>query len=565
MEKYYTVRENGITVHTALPLQAIIRMETAIKENEHGSGMLEAVVMAEYGREALHTDFCDSRIVVEGEGGRILFDGLVGTVAFHAEGGYTGAEIGFTSRSILLDREVKKRSFQNADMPYERVAEETVRDYGETEFSWFAETGRAIGVPIIQYGETDWEFMKRLAGHFHTVIYPACGNGNTCFRFGVGMGNGVEWEADSSGMLAWGIDGGYYTEGYGDGISVMTAAYMETEGSGEWEIGDRIIHSGSRYTVFRKNMLFSKGEAVYTYLLGKEHFTYRKRRANERLKGVRLKGTVRRAEMESIYIRLDMDKEEKADYPWPWVPETGNLCYCMPEIGTEVMLYFPSGEERDGIALHALRGNRESSACGNVQNRELHTRHDRKAGLYPDRMFMEGKDGAVSLKLEDGNGVRLDSSRDIVLEAAGGISINGRKCMSSAPVEILYRTSRSNIEICRDFNFYAPGGVQTNGKVDGAAAEMPTASGKDREPDGWQISYSAMAAVPAENVLKFGADGVMELAACSAVPKIAGGRQTLAMEDVMAGKSGKDVRFPDALQGMEIFTVKGGHTVPEDE
>ncbi len=57
----------------------------------------------------------------------------------------------------------------------------------------------------------------------------------------------------------------------------------------------------------------------------------------------------------------------------------------------------------------------------------------------------------------------------------------------------------------------------------------------------------------------------MELAACSAVPKIAGGRQTLAMEDVMAGKSGKDVRFPDALQGMEIFTVKGGHTVPEDE
>ena len=75
---------------------------------------------------------------------------------------------------------------------------------------------------------------------------------------------------------------------------------------------------------------------------GKEHFTYRKRRANERLKGVRLKGTVRRAEMESIYIRLDMDKEEKADYPWPWVPETGNLCYCIPEIGTEVMLYFPA-------------------------------------------------------------------------------------------------------------------------------------------------------------------------------------------------------------------------------
>ena len=33
------------------------------------------------------------------------------------------------------------------------------------------------------------------------------------------------------------------------------------------------------------------------------------------------------------------------------------------------------------------------------------------------------------------------------------------------------------------------------------------------------------------------------------------------MKDAMAGKRGKEARFQDSLQSMEIFTVKGGHAV----
>ena len=564
MEKSFEVRENGITLRTALPLLAIIGMKIGINENEHGKGKLEAVVRKEYSAEVLRTDFSGSGMIVEAEDGKILFNGFLETAAFHIENGYTSVSAELVSRSILFDREKKCRSFQKPEMTYEQIMREQIKDYEGCDFLWKGEQDCRICFPVIQYEETDWEFIIRLASHFHTVIYP--GYGSNGISFCLGKAKGKKWQLESQYIIKWGIGESFYSGGcYEGGRNREGSVYTEVKGNIGWDIGDVVDCEGIQYMVFRKKMIFEKGETICTYLLGKDDFIYKRRKINKNLRGNSLAGTVRKSVKENIWIQLDMDKEEKADYPWPWVPETGNLCYCMPETGTKVMLYFPSGEERDGIALHVLRKDGECAACNNVQNRELHTVYGMKAGLYPNRMFMEGKDGMVSLNMKDGDGICLDSGKSVLLEAAGKISINGRKCMSSAPMEILYQTSHSNIEICRDFNFYAPGGVQTNGKIDGAEADMPVSSAGNREPEHWQISYSAMAAVPVADVSRCDADSVMELAACSAVPKIAGGRQVLAMKDTMEGKTGKNVRFPDALQGMEIFTVKGGHRVPGDE
>ena len=163
--------------------------------------------------------------------------------------------------------------------------------------------------------------------------------------------------------------------------------------------------------------------------------------------------------------------------------------------------------------------------------------------------------------MEDGNGIRLDSGSSIVLEAAGSIFIDGKKCRSRAQAEVLFRTPRSNIEICRDFNFYALEGVRTDGKDDGSIGDLPDGLAGKKETEHWQMSYSAMAAVPAVDIARCDEGSGLGMTACGAVPAIAGGQQILAMKDAMAGKRGKEARFQDSLQSMEIFTVKGGHAV----
>ncbi len=559
MEKSYEIKENGITLRTAIPLLAITGMKIAVSENEHGKGELEAVVRKEYAADVLRMDFGGTGILVEGEKGEVIFNGFLEKAEFCIESGYTGIKAEFISWSALLDRERKSRSFQNPEITYGQAAGEVFKGYQDGVLLWKAGQGRRIGIPVIQYEETDWEFLIRVASHFRTVVYPVCRAGSAAVCIGVEKGEIRQAEPGS--ILKWGIGDGYYRQGcYEAGKNRGDAVYLEAEGSPEWEIGDVIACEGALYTVFRKNVVFERGGIVCTYLLGRDSFIYRKRETNGNLRGARLKGTVRKADKESVYLQLDLDKEEKADYPWAWTPETGNLCYCMPEPGTEVMLYFPSGEEREGIALHALPKAGEDGACHNVQQREFHTLHDKRAGLYPGRLFLEGKDGAVSVGMEDGNGIRLDSGSSIVLEAAGNIFIDGKKCRSSAQAEVLFRTPRSNIEICRDFNFYAPEGVRTDGKDDGSIGDLPDGLEK-KKTEHWQMSYSAMAAVPTVDIARCDEGSGLGMAACGAVPAIAGGRQILAMKDAMAGKKGKEARFQDSLQSMEIFTVKGGHAV----
>ena len=77
MEKSYEIKENGITLRTAIPLLAITGMKIAVSENEHGKGELEAVVRKEYAGDVLRMDFGETGILVEGEKGEVIFNGFL--------------------------------------------------------------------------------------------------------------------------------------------------------------------------------------------------------------------------------------------------------------------------------------------------------------------------------------------------------------------------------------------------------------------------------------------------------------------------------------------------------
>ena len=101
MEKEFVVKENGITLRTAVPLLNIVGMSIEIRENEHGKGQLEAVVREEYAKEILHMDFGGKEIAVEEESGNLLFDGFFETAEFRVENGYVSLRTEFVSRSMI--------------------------------------------------------------------------------------------------------------------------------------------------------------------------------------------------------------------------------------------------------------------------------------------------------------------------------------------------------------------------------------------------------------------------------------------------------------------------------
>ncbi|MDE6951982.1 MAG: phage late control D family protein [Lachnospiraceae bacterium] len=564
MKNYYDVYGDGICIKTTIPAARIVRLQIDIKESEHVKGVIEAEISEHCHQEAVNSAFGGDKITVLGKENRILFGGLVEKVEFEIVNKFIRVFIYCVSSTIRMDRDKRERCFQNPQLTYTEVLNEVMEKYENATYYWNIRRDHDISYPLLQYHETDWEFVKRLATHFHTVIYSDYHHETVSFHVGCKKGEMKgEISHKQGACMKYGISDKYYTEGgFEDNKDRAGFAYIEISLSEELDISDNVRYQGRQYVVYRKQIVFERGELTYNYLLGTDFFTYRKKGINRFLAGFRTKGEIKRAEAEKVYMKLDMEDKHAAQYPWPWVPETGNLCYCMPEQGTDAILYFPSGDERDGIIIHALHKNRESSAFSDVQNRKIHTLYDKKIGLCREKLMVEGKE--VSIYLEDANGIRLKSKYNIKMNASQGIYVEGKKGAIIAPLEIVCKTNRSNIEINRDFNFYAPEGVQTYSKENNDGPVYPENPGREM-PGHWQMSFAAMASVPKVDFSKADGDGVIDLMAEGSVPRIAGGGATVAMADVMSGKPESEVRHKKALRSMEIYTVKGGYATPETE
>ncbi len=566
MKTYFDIEIDGLTLRTTVPVHSIQYLEIDMQENEHGRGIVRARIRKDYCQEISHACFGGDEIMVLGRKNQQLFSGLIEKIDFFIDNTFVRTNICFIDNTYLMDIEKKKRSFQDPEQNYAQIISKVLNGYDHADFIWQTDADRSINIPVIQYEETDWQFIKRLATHFKTVIYPE--HTSNAIMLYIGNKHGENRgciQSENSISFNCGICDRFYIEGgYQEEKNRKGSAYIEIVNREEWNIGDTVQYEYQDYTVYRKKIIYSKGEVTYHYVLGQAGFIFRKKAVNDKLAGVSIKGKVERVQEQDVFIQLEIDQEKNAQYPWKWMPETGNLCYCMPEKGTDVMLYFASGQEYSGLAIHSFHENKESDIFSNIQNREIHTQHDKKMAIYPNQLFAEGKEKGSGIYVEDRQGIRLKSNKGISLHAGEGIYINGKKTDILAPFEIVLRTDKSNIEINRDFNFYAPEGVRTNGTT-GGTDDLPIVKPQEKEADHWQLAYSAMAAIPTVDFAKADNDGVVDLMANAAIPKIAKGRPMFAMSDVMNGKSEAEARFAGALRSMDLYTVKGGYPLPTKE
>ena len=570
MNKKYEIGSEQLLIETAIPIYSLSNMEIRHDVNAHATVRLSVTVKEEDQPEVLCRDWSDTEITVlkEGEGSELLFAGIIEKLLCHKEGRLLTILICGISETAKLDREKKKQSFQKAEMTYRQVVQKVTQNTQAAGIVWNIRDDKSIGTPLIQYEETDWEFLIRIASHFHEVLIPNMQSGKPKLHFGMRMGR--EQDGDEIEILGNGLDDSYYQNGcYESGLPRTESLYIEAKSKENWQLGDFLLYEGRRYQVYSRRILFEQGELYFVYRLGMRGTFYRKKADNLALAGVRLEGTIRKTEEESVYIQLDIDEEERADFPWIWAPETNNLSYCMPETGTKAALYLPTQEEKDGRVILAAVHNADNGRYTDVQKREFATLYRKKIGLYPDRLFAEGTDGTVSICMEDASGVSIKSQTGISLLADGEIFLTGKKIDAFTPVDLVCRTSQSNLELCRDINLYAPGGVKTIGTGTtvkrAEVSETGKADGK-QEPGYWQAAFSAMAAVPVADLGKIeGPEQVIELFAGGAIPKVASGAPTIALAEVMDGQKESECTFPNIFQSMNNYTVKGGYALPAEE
>ena len=126
---------------------------------------------------------------------------------------------------------------------------------------------------------------------------------------------------------------------------------------------------------------------------------------------------------ERVELAFDMDRASAGGNSYGFAPATGNLMYCMPQVGTKAALYLGSGNEAQGVVSGCIRTNGTScEGTGSPEKKGFCSEHGKGMSLYPQSMGLDGGETG-KITMEDMSGTLLESSGSLLLLAKEGIRL----------------------------------------------------------------------------------------------------------------------------------------------
>lgn len=458
----FEIREDR-NIHTTVRIRGTLSEET---------GQSPVLQRLEGKPLSVHTD--------DRENQEPVFCGFIRTLQISREGNWNMAELEGISGTELLDREKKSRSFQDTSMTYKELVRAVLSDTPGAQVIFHMED-RAIGAPVYQYEETDWEFLKRTASHLNTSLLAVSIQPKPEFHFGLPKGKKQKEEAVQITKI-W-SDMTCCRKGKDpDQILKSRCLCRETSGYERWRAGDRITLAGRSLAVVKAAGKLESGLLVWRCTVSEPAAFGAVRYENRAIAGVSLAGTVLETRGESVRVKLDIDREQRADraYWYPWMPETGNIMYCMPEKGERIAITFDD-EQGNARGSRSLRKNGSGHGeMKDVSGRYFTSAKDKRMYLLPSGLGFTDLEQKEPLKLglDDAAGVSLESGKNISILAEEGVWLQGDRISVDAPQEIsLVRRDLVNptvINMCNGFDSVGKfGKVQMEG---GKAESFPEVS-----------------------------------------------------------------------------------------
>lgn len=161
---------------------------------------------------------------------------------------------------------------------------------------------------MVQYRETDWQFIKRMAGCMGLGVY--CDESVEGMGINIGLSaTGTKADFDAATYQSK-VDEAYYHGWREEGIPKVEFLYYQVESYRNYTIGDYAYYKGQKRYIFRKEAEWKDGVLLFRYRLGGEYRFRKRKEYNRRLAGLSLAGKIIKTEKETVYIRLDIDGNE---------------------------------------------------------------------------------------------------------------------------------------------------------------------------------------------------------------------------------------------------------------
>lgn len=382
-----------------------------------------------------------------------LFYGVIEQTQLAVKNGTCIMTLTLRSGTFLMDKQEQIRSFQKAELSYMDLLEVCSQDYENPAKIMTVGEGKSINQFIMQYRETDWDFIKRLASMNQTVVIADCSTKGEKYYFGIPdrkssiEGSLDEYETQCDMQEYW------YKKARGISITPQDTMSYVWESREIYELGNWGTIEGQQLYVWKIVTSMKGNELYHTYFMKPKSGFQMPVQYNPNISGISLLGRVKKVKEEKVQLELYADEnKEKAGVCWftfatVYSSPDGTGWYCMPEIEDQVRLYFPTNNEQEAYVASAYHEGgaklRKNPKCKFWRNKE-----GKEIRLTPEKILLTNNEGTyIELSDEDGIVIVSDSTISIHAEESLNLSSANASIELSAPKKITLKQGDTEMKL----------------------------------------------------------------------------------------------------------------------
>jgi hypothetical protein len=427
------------------------------KINDHARLRITGIVPND--KKDRYIDLADERsgVIVDCiEAGDIthLFNGVMTNIEIRMVRDIYYFDIEAASHTFEMDIQLKKRSFQDNEMTYEALVKKIISEYNGSDVIETVTNETVLDKPVVQYLETDWEFIKRLASHFNAGLVPEAAVDKPKFWFGIPQ----EREAGEYKEVFFSVKKqiGVYRDSaanYIPGITENDFLYYELVVGQLMRIGDHVSLNGRSLYVAGTTLSIEDGILRNTCVLTPKNGLKQNLILHPHITGATLMGQVIDVEHDAVRVHLQIDREQDKNkaywfsYATSYTTEGNTGWYCMPELEDTVSLYFPTNKEEDAVVINSIR--QKTKGGDKIEDPRIkyfRTKHGKEIMFSQNQILISGKDGEILIRLDEETGIEIYSEKEVKITSKNDMRLDvGKKISVTAGDEIDIQCNSSGI------------------------------------------------------------------------------------------------------------------------
>ncbi len=403
-----------------------------------------------------------------------LFKGIAVNVEVKAVRNIYYLQVEAVSNTYMLDVTVKNHSFQKEGMSYDDIIKKVIGDEEYpgvgVDFKNNAANGKSIEKFTMQYQETDWEFLKRMASRFNQGLVPDSISDKPKFYFGPNeKSSGMKLEEFDYSVRKKISDFRVSSENHIKGLIENDFVYYEVETvEALMDIGTEVSFKGKSLYVSDAVSQLVDGILTHTYSLTPKMGLSQNKIYNDKIIGLSLEGEVLEVSKDNIKVWLiDIDKKKTSageawffHYSANYTAEGNSGWYCMPETGDHVLVHFPDNKEENGVSIGSVRKDSEEGSNNKVGNPDIkyfRTKSGKELMFSQQEILISAKDGETFIKLSESDGIMIYSTKPVKIMTKEDLVMSAEKNVVISAKDKISMT-------CKDSSITMDGMVSLKGK-----------------------------------------------------------------------------------------------------